>query len=103
MREVEMLDRTIRKKRLIETVETVFEVHASRSSTSLKRGVNERKILRQHGAQESGLADAFAGRNVGATKNLPRVFLRKKPGANHQKPNQPKKLERTPTRPLNHE
>jgi hypothetical protein len=36
-------------------------------------------------------------------KNLPRVFLRKKPGANHQKPNQPKKIERTPTRPLNHE
>jgi hypothetical protein len=36
-------------------------------------------------------------------QNLPRVFLRKKPGANHQKPNQPKKIERTPTRPSNHE
>jgi len=84
VKEAEMIDRTIQKKRLFETVETVFEGHSLRSINSLKRGGNERKNLCGYGAREGASAVAFADGNVGVTKDLPRVFLRKKPGANHQ-------------------
>jgi hypothetical protein len=103
MREAEMMDRASRNNRWIETVETVLEAHSLRSITSLKRGVNERKLFAVTPAVLPANSDGLADGNVGVTKNLPRVFLRKNPGANCEKPNQPKKIERTPTRPLDHE
>jgi hypothetical protein len=45
LREAEMTSRNNRKNRVTETVKTVSAVPSLRSSTSLKRGVNRRRIL----------------------------------------------------------
>jgi len=81
MREAEMKQQATRKIRSANSRIGPFPERAqARFCTSLS-GIRDEKIF----------------------ENLPRVFLRKNPGANCEKPNQPKKIERTPTRPLDHE
>jgi hypothetical protein len=74
-----MIERTHQKTIVQETAEAVESFVTGPVSTSLKRGVNERRIFTVTPTFLSANSAGLADRNVGVTKNLPRVFFEEKP------------------------